>query len=156
MDRLHHDAGSRRVVELHGNLRSVSCLACRIPYPRGEVQERLEALNPGWTDRVAALAPDGDADVDWLWRAAPALPQPSPEAMRVPGTPSRAAIATMTAAVPAALGLGEGSETRTPMAIAVIGGLAVSTALSLFVVPAFYVVADAVRRRLGLGGSAAP
>lgn len=65
-------------------------------------------------------------------------------------------IATMTAAVPAALGLGEGSETRTPMAIAVIGGLAVSTALSLFVVPAFYVVADAVRRRLGLGGSAAP
>lgn len=57
----------------------------------------------------------------------------------------------MMAAVPAATGLGAGSETRTPMAIAVIGGLVVSTALSLFVVPAFYVVADDVKRKLGLG-----
>lgn len=55
-------------------------------------------------------------------------------------------VATGVAAVPAALGLGEGSETRTPMAIAVIGGLIVSTLLSLFVVPAFYVTVDRVRR----------
>jgi multidrug efflux pump subunit AcrB len=60
-------------------------------------------------------------------------------------------IATMVAAVPAALGLGSGSETRTPMAIAVIGGLVVSTALSLLVVPAFYVVADGIRTRLRRG-----
>jgi multidrug efflux pump len=53
--------------------------------------------------------------------------------------------ATGAAAIPIALGLGEGSETRTPMAIAVIGGLVVSTALSLFVVPSFYVVADRVK-----------
>jgi multidrug efflux pump len=64
-------------------------------------------------------------------------------------------IATMMAAVPAATGLGAGSETRTPMAIAVIGGLVVSTALSLFVVPAFYVVADAVKRKLGFGETVA-
>ena len=51
-------------------------------------------------------------------------------------------IATLMAAIPPALGLGSGSEVRTPMAIAVIGGLALSTALSLIVVPAFYVVAD--------------
>ena len=57
-------------------------------------------------------------------------------------------IATMMAAVPAALGLGPGSEMRAPMAIAVIGGLVVSTALSLLVVPAFYVVADRVVTRL--------
>jgi multidrug efflux pump subunit AcrB len=38
--------------------------------------------------------------------------------------------------------MGEGSETRTPMAIAVLGGLIVSTVLSLYVVPAFYVIAD--------------
>jgi multidrug efflux pump subunit AcrB len=55
-------------------------------------------------------------------------------------------VATGVAALPAALGLGEGSETRTPMAIAVIGGLIVSTLLSLFVVPAFYVTVDRVRR----------
>jgi len=53
-------------------------------------------------------------------------------------------IATMVAAIPAALALGPGSETRAPMAIAVIGGLVVSTLLSLFVVPSFYVVADRV------------
>ncbi|WDT76040.1 MAG: efflux RND transporter permease subunit [Candidatus Manganitrophus sp.] len=51
---------------------------------------------------------------------------------------------TLMAAVPAALALGSGSEIRSPMAMAVIGGLIVSTVLSLFVVPAFYVVADRV------------
>jgi Cu/Ag efflux pump CusA len=51
-------------------------------------------------------------------------------------------IATLMAAVPAAIGLGEGSETRVPMAVAVIGGLIVSTTLSLLVVPAFYVLAE--------------
>jgi multidrug efflux pump len=58
-------------------------------------------------------------------------------------------IATMMAAVPAALALGAGSETRQPMAIAVLGGLSVSTLLSLVVVPAFYVVADRAKARLG-------
>jgi multidrug efflux pump subunit AcrB len=43
---------------------------------------------------------------------------------------------------PTAVGNSEGSEFRAPMAIAVIGGLVVSTALSLFVVPSFYVIAD--------------
>jgi multidrug efflux pump subunit AcrB len=56
--------------------------------------------------------------------------------------------ATMMAAVPPAIGLGSGSEIRRPMAIAVIGGLIVSTALSLLVVPAFYIVADRVKTRL--------
>ncbi|HEV8320885.1 MAG TPA: efflux RND transporter permease subunit [Myxococcota bacterium] len=51
-------------------------------------------------------------------------------------------IATLMAAVPPALGLGPGSEIRAPMAVAVLGGVFVSTALSLMVVPAFYVVAD--------------
>jgi multidrug efflux pump subunit AcrB len=56
-------------------------------------------------------------------------------------------MATLMAAVPAALGLGSGSETRVPMAIAVIGGLIVSTALSLLVVPAFYVLSDRLIER---------
>jgi len=58
-------------------------------------------------------------------------------------------LATLMAAVPAALGLGEGSETRVPMAAAVIGGLVLSTALSLLVVPAFYVLGDSGKVRLG-------
>ena len=51
----------------------------------------------------------------------------------------------MMAAVPPILGIGPGTETRSPMAAAVLGGLAVSTVLSLLVVPAFYVVSDRVR-----------
>ncbi|MCC6527448.1 MAG: efflux RND transporter permease subunit [Polyangiaceae bacterium] len=49
---------------------------------------------------------------------------------------------TMMAALPAALALGAGSETRGPMAVAVLGGLILSTLLSLLVVPASYVFAD--------------
>ena len=45
---------------------------------------------------------------------------------------------TLAAALPAALSLGPGGEVRVPMAVAVIGGLFVSTLLSLFVVPALY------------------
>jgi Cu/Ag efflux pump CusA len=53
----------------------------------------------------------------------------------------------MMAAIPPALGLGPGSEIRTPMAIAVIGGLILSTLLSLVVVPSFYVIADRLFKR---------
>ena len=51
-------------------------------------------------------------------------------------------VATLAAAVPTALGLGAGAETRQPMAVAILGGVIVSTILSLVVVPAFYVLAD--------------
>lgn len=57
------------------------------------------------------------------------------------------ATATLMASIPPALGLGSGSEIRMPMAIAVIGGLVLSTALSLIVVPAFYVVADRMGKK---------
>ena len=58
--------------------------------------------------------------------------------------------ATVAAAVPTALGLGEGGESRQPMAIAIIGGVAVSTALSLFVVPAFTLLIERRRPRSAL------
>ena len=46
--------------------------------------------------------------------------------------------ATIAAALPLALALGPGAELRAPMAIAVIGGVLVSTFLTLFVVPCVY------------------
>ena len=49
---------------------------------------------------------------------------------------------------PSALAYGEGGEFRSPMAIAVIGGLLVSTVLSLIFVPSFYTVMDDVGRVL--------
>lgn len=57
-------------------------------------------------------------------------------------------MATMCAAIPPALALGPGAETRGPMAVAIIGGLVISTALSLLVVPAFFVVADQLKTKL--------
>ncbi|MBX3458739.1 MAG: efflux RND transporter permease subunit [Planctomycetes bacterium] len=51
-------------------------------------------------------------------------------------------IATMMAAVPAAIALGPGGEIRRPMALGVIGGMFVATMLSLLVVPSFYVLMD--------------
>ncbi len=46
--------------------------------------------------------------------------------------------ATIAAAVPPALGIGPGAETRIPMALVVIGGVIFSTALTLLVVPCAY------------------
>ncbi len=49
-------------------------------------------------------------------------------------------VATVAGAIPAALALGPGAETRIPMAISIIGGVCVSTLLTLFAVPCIYVV----------------
>jgi HAE1 family hydrophobic/amphiphilic exporter-1 len=50
--------------------------------------------------------------------------------------------------LPTALGLGEGSSFRQPMAVAVIGGLISSTALSLVLVPVVYEIIDNIERWL--------
>lgn len=47
--------------------------------------------------------------------------------------------------LPMAMGFGEGSEVRTPMAITVIGGLVVSTLLTLVVIPVVYSLMDRKR-----------
>jgi HAE1 family hydrophobic/amphiphilic exporter-1 len=49
---------------------------------------------------------------------------------------------TVLGLIPLALGIGEGSEIRSPMAITVIGGLTVSTLLTLVVIPVVYSVLD--------------
>ncbi|MGB8816720.1 MAG: efflux RND transporter permease subunit [Rhizobiaceae bacterium] len=55
-------------------------------------------------------------------------------------------IAMSAGMLPAGLALGDGGEFRAPMAIAVIGGLLVSTVLSLVFVPAVYTIMDDVAR----------
>jgi len=49
---------------------------------------------------------------------------------------------TVLGLLPMAIGLGEGSELRTPMALTVIGGLLVSTVLTLLIIPTVYSVLD--------------
>ncbi|MEI6098319.1 MAG: efflux RND transporter permease subunit [Alphaproteobacteria bacterium] len=58
-------------------------------------------------------------------------------------------IAMSAGMLPSALGVGEGGSFRAPMATAVIGGVIVSTVLSLVVVPAFYLIMDDLSWLLG-------
>jgi len=51
-------------------------------------------------------------------------------------------LTTVLALTPMAIGLGEGAELRAPLAITVIGGLIVATALTLIVIPVVYSVLD--------------
>ena len=55
-------------------------------------------------------------------------------------------IAMAAGMLPSALGMGDGGGFRSPMAIAVIGGLVVSTLLSLVFVPAVFTVLDDIGR----------
>ncbi len=63
VDGLHQRAGSRRVVDLHGRLDRVICLDCGHSLERSGWQDRLLALNPSFHARVAAMHPDGDAEL---------------------------------------------------------------------------------------------
>lgn len=64
VDGLHQQAGSRSVLELHGNIHHVRCLSCRAVYPRALVQVQLDTLNPALSEAIATPLPDGDAALD--------------------------------------------------------------------------------------------
>jgi NAD-dependent SIR2 family protein deacetylase len=67
VDGLHQRAGSRDVIELHGNIHGVVCLDCHASFPRRFVQDLLEELNPAMPGAAAAAiaaAPDGDAHLE--------------------------------------------------------------------------------------------
>ena len=61
VDGLHQQAGSRNVVELHGSLFSVSCIACNFSQPRARMQQQLLEVNAVLDQLTATIAPDGDA-----------------------------------------------------------------------------------------------
>jgi HAE1 family hydrophobic/amphiphilic exporter-1 len=58
-------------------------------------------------------------------------------------------MAALMGTLPIALGVGAGSESRRPLGIAVVGGLAFSQFITLYVTPVIYVYLDALQRRLG-------
>ena len=63
VDGLHVEAGSRQVIDLHGNLDKVRCLDCAMPGSRAEHQQRLKDANPGWRANAYRFKPDGDAEL---------------------------------------------------------------------------------------------
>ena len=66
VDGLHQRAGSRRLIELHGNIHHVVCLACQARYDRASIQQRLLDDNPHLlhADQPVKALPDGDAQVE--------------------------------------------------------------------------------------------
>lgn len=63
VDRLHQQADTRHVIDLHGRLDEVRCMQCGHRLQREALQQQLEALNPVWIAVDAVDAPDGDADL---------------------------------------------------------------------------------------------
>lgn len=63
VDRLHHKAGSRDVLELHGALEEVRCLTCASSRSRDALQLELERENARLLGTQFTLFADGDADV---------------------------------------------------------------------------------------------
>ncbi len=65
VDGLHLQAGSERVVDLHGSLDRVRCLTCGQHYARESFAARLAEANP-WLDVPGSvvLSPDGDVEIE--------------------------------------------------------------------------------------------
>jgi HAE1 family hydrophobic/amphiphilic exporter-1 len=83
-------------------------------------------------DRVNQLREEGVAKLDALAQAAESRLRPI----------TMTTLCTLLGFMPLAIGVGDGNEVRAPMAIAVIGGLAVSTLLTLIVIPVVYNLMD--------------
>jgi NAD-dependent SIR2 family protein deacetylase len=69
VDGLHARAGSRRIVELHGAMRRVSCLVCGQAFARADIADRMTRENP-WLEYPDAIqtGPDGDVEIEYVER----------------------------------------------------------------------------------------
>lgn len=63
VDTLHSKAGSKNVIEIHGNAYSVKCLSCTYTISRHNFQDILSTLNPSTVDHSTMIRPDGDVEM---------------------------------------------------------------------------------------------
>lgn len=64
VDRLHSAAGHDNVIDLHGDLGKVRCMACDAVCERADFQAELAAANPNWDAEARQIRADGDAELD--------------------------------------------------------------------------------------------
>jgi NAD-dependent SIR2 family protein deacetylase len=65
VDGLHQQAGSKKIVDLHGRLDRVICLSCKKIISRTEMDSFLEEMNPEISkDDSVEFSPDGDAEIE--------------------------------------------------------------------------------------------
>ena len=64
VDGLHRAAGSRNVIDLHGVLSRVLCMACNSVESRVSWQQKLDKANPAWRAEIASVKPDGDTELN--------------------------------------------------------------------------------------------
>lgn len=64
VDGLHQAGGARSVIDLHGRLDRVVCLACAAVSDRRQLDVRLREANLGWQGQAQETNPDGDVDLD--------------------------------------------------------------------------------------------
>ncbi|WP_296631993.1 NAD-dependent protein deacetylase [Rhodoluna sp.] len=65
VDALHERAGSKHVIDLHGRLDRVICMACSAQFSREAIDLQLTALNPTVSkSEDFEFTPDGDAEVE--------------------------------------------------------------------------------------------
>ena len=63
MDRLHHKAGSKHVVELHGTAYEVKCMNCDFRISRPDLQNIFLEMNPFMSAKSDEIRPDGDVEL---------------------------------------------------------------------------------------------
>lgn len=64
VDGLHHQAGSRRVVDLHGRLDRVRCIHCGQSYSRDAFAHQITLNNPRLSTYSGVVKPDGDVSAE--------------------------------------------------------------------------------------------
>lgn len=64
VDRLHQQAGTHSVTDLHGRADEVVCMECGYRCKRDDLHERCADMNPEFQRYSAGAAPDGDADLE--------------------------------------------------------------------------------------------
>jgi NAD-dependent SIR2 family protein deacetylase len=65
VDGLHQKAGSESVIDLHGRIDAVVCMACGLGLSRADWQAEVATLNPVWERHIGAASdrPDGDVEI---------------------------------------------------------------------------------------------